>query len=87
MQENRFCQSCLLPMSVPSMIGTNLDGSLNKKFCGDCYQKGHFTAPEITLQEMKQKVKTVLEANEIPSNVIDLSINYLPKLARWKNAV
>jgi len=87
MQGNRFCQSCLLPMSVPSMIGTNLDGSLNKRFCGNCYQKGHFTAPEITLQEMIQKVKTVLEANKIPSNVIDLSITYLPKLSRWKNAV
>ncbi len=87
MQGNRFCQSCLLPMSGSSMIGTNLDGSLNKKFCGNCYQNGDFTAPEITLQEMKQKVKTVLEANKIPSNVIDLSITYLPKLARWKNVV
>jgi len=87
MKENRFCQSCLLPMSGPTLIGTNVDGSMNIKFCRNCYQNGNFTAPEITLQEMKQKVKKEMEANQIPLNVIDLSINYLPKLARWKNAV
>jgi len=87
MQENRFCQSCLLPMSYPSLIGTNSDGSLNIKFCGICYQNGNFTSPETTLQEMTQKVKKEMEANQIPLNIIDLSINYLPKLARWKNAV
>jgi hypothetical protein len=67
------------------MIGTNHDGSPNKKFCWNCYRNGSFTAPEITLQEMEQKVKKVLEANQIPANVIDLSINYLPRLARWRN--
>jgi hypothetical protein len=60
---------------------------MNIKFCRNCYQNGNFTAPEITLQEMKQKVKKEMEANQIPLNVIDLSINYLPKLARWKNVV
>ena len=85
MQEKRFCQSCLLPIASLSMIGTNADGSPNKKFCWNCYQNGSFTAPEITLQEMEQKVKKVLEANQIPAHVIDLSINYLPRLARWKN--
>jgi len=74
-------------MSGPTLIGTNVDGSMNIKFCRNCYQNGNFTAPEITLQEMKQKVKKEMEANQIPLNVIDLSINYLPKLARWKNAV
>ena len=85
MQEKRFCQSCLLPIATPSMTGTNADGSPNKKFCWNCYRNGSFTAPDITLQEMEQKVKKVLEANQIPANVIDLSINYLPRLARWRN--
>jgi len=87
MQKNRFCQSCLLPMLDPSLIGTNIDGSMNIKFCRNCYRNGNFTTPEITLQEMKQKVKKEMETNQIPLNIIDLSINYLPKLARWKNAV
>jgi hypothetical protein len=85
MQEKKFCQSCLLPISIPTMNGTNQDGSPNKKFCWNCYRNGSFTAPEITLQEMEQKVKKMLEANQIPANVIDLSINYLPRLARWRN--
>lgn len=85
MQEKKFCQSCLVPIATPTMNGTNQDGSLNKKFCRNCYQNGSFTAPEITLEEMEDKVKKTLEANRIPPNVIDLSINYLPRLARWRN--
>jgi hypothetical protein len=85
MQEKKFCQSCLLPMVNPTMYGTNQDGSTSKKFCCNCYKNGSFTAPEITLQEMEEKVKQVLQAQQIPQNVIDLSINYLPRLARWRN--
>lgn len=43
-KENRFCQSCGMPMSRdPQKGGTNANGSKNPLYCSYCYQNGTFT--------------------------------------------
>ena len=47
-----FCQSCAMPMSKKEDFGTEADGSLSQEYCVYCYQKGKFTNPNITMEEM-----------------------------------
>ena len=48
----RFCQSCGMPMEADTDFGTNEDGSRNEDYCCYCYQKGAFTNPSMTMEEM-----------------------------------
>ena len=32
-------------------MGTNADGSCNNEYCNYCYRNGHFTSPDITMEE------------------------------------
>lgn len=50
MMENRFCQSCGMPLS-DGPFGTEKDGSPNPDYCSYCYQDGAFTA-ECSMEEM-----------------------------------
>lgn len=46
------CQSCGMPMKLESDFGTNANGSKNEEYCTYCYQKGQFTNPNITMDQM-----------------------------------
>ncbi|GAK31497.1 hypothetical protein WOSG25_100630 [Weissella oryzae SG25] len=48
---NKFCQSCAMPLSTTNQ-GTDADGTLSTVYCNLCYQKGAFTNPNITFNEM-----------------------------------
>ena len=48
----KFCQSCAMPMDNEKVLGTNADGSKNQEYCTYCYQKGEFTNPNCTMEEM-----------------------------------
>lgn len=44
MPENKFCQSCGMPLKKdPNNGGTNADGSKSLKYCSYCYVNGDFT--------------------------------------------
>ena len=45
-KEQRFCQSCGMPLADVNDIGTNADGSRNEDYCKYCYENGQFTATE-----------------------------------------
>jgi hypothetical protein len=47
-----FCQSCGMPMVKPEDFGSNADGSF-------CFQKGKFTEPNLTMEQMIDKVADV----------------------------
>ena len=40
----KFCQSCAMPMDQPALHGTNADGTLSEDYCCYCYKDGKFTA-------------------------------------------
>ena len=49
--EQKFCQSCGMPLSDATVLGTETNGSKNEEYCCYCYVDGHFTV-DCTMDEM-----------------------------------
>jgi hypothetical protein len=83
MKNHNFCQSCHLPLEGDSVLGTEVDGSLNHEYCWHCYQNGSFTNPFATLTDMQNHVRHLMERHHEDSKLIHQTINILPELKRW----
>lgn len=81
-----FCQSCGMPLQKESDFGTNADGSPNHEYCHYCFQNGVFTQPDITKDEMIEKVAGMLVAmNIMPEDQAKaLATTFIPALKRWQ---
>ena len=81
-----FCQSCAMPMDKPELFGTNADGTESQEYCTYCYQKGQFTEPDISMQEMMDKcVAHMVEQKTMPEEKARaLMAKHLPNLKRWR---
>lgn len=64
--------------------GTNADGSKSGMYCSHCYRDGKFTLPDLTLEDMKERVKGKMKEMGIPGFLTGLFTYNLPKLERWK---
>lgn len=80
------CQSCGMELIKIEDYGTNADGSQNNEYCRFCFQKGEFTEPNITFEEMVNKVAHVMIAKiTIPEEkAIEIAKKELSDLKRWK---
>lgn len=79
------CQSCGMPMKIDSDFGTNADGRKNEEYCTFCFQKGQFTNPNITMEQMITAcagimVKYGTSEDQAKKQVQEL----IPTLKRWK---
>lgn len=88
--EERFCQSCGMPMPTDEVLGTNADGSKNEDYCIYCYQNGVF-AQDCTMDEMIEHCLQFLdhfnEEMEKPMTREEATAMMkaeFPKLKRWK---
>ncbi|MCD9020298.1 zinc ribbon domain-containing protein [Cohnella silvisoli] len=80
------CQSCGMPMSRDDKGGgTEADGSKSTMYCSHCYENGVFTLPDITADQMKERVKAKLVEFGIPKFVTGLFTRNIVKLERWRN--
>lgn len=52
--EEKFCQSCGMPLNSNEQYGTNADGTLNQDYCSYCYKNGAFTNENMTMEEMME---------------------------------
>lgn len=82
----KACQSCGMPFNKdPKGGGTNADGTISKMYCSLCYEKGNFTQPNITAEEMqafvKEKLRSMGGVMKLFAGVFSKGI---PKLARWQ---
>ena len=59
----RFCQSCGMKFTSVRKYGTNKDKSNSNAFCEDCYKKGKFTNPELTVEQVIQNSKLHFKGN------------------------
>ncbi len=84
MEPKNFCQSCSMPIDAPGLAGTEADGSLSKDYCKYCYQSGNFTDPNISLEEMKIKIRGIMEAQYMPNDIVNKAIAFLPQLKLWR---
>ncbi|AIE83670.1 zinc ribbon domain-containing protein [Fimbriimonas ginsengisoli] len=63
--------------------GTNADGSKSSTYCSHCYQDGAFTLPDLTLQQMQERVGEKLKQVGVPPSFAEAQIQKLPQLRRW----
>ena len=90
--QQRFCQSCGMPLASDADCGTEADGSLSREYCTYCYKDGHFTQ-ECTMEQMvdfcaqyvdefNKNTGMNLTADEYREGLRQ----YFPTLQRWQTA-
>jgi hypothetical protein len=84
METKLFCQSCTMPLDTDSVKGTEKDGSKSNEYCMYCYESGALKNPEMTMDQMKDIIKTQMKNMNLPENLVAMSLNMLPTLKRWK---
>ena len=84
--QGAVCQSCSMPMNRKEDFGTNADGSPNKEYCQYCYENGHFTAPDATVDQMIRISTDAMRKMKMPENLIEQTKKAIPKLKRWISA-
>lgn len=78
------CQSCGMPLKKDEKGGgTNADGSRNEMFCSHCFAGGRFTLPDITVDQMQERVRTKLREFGVPGILSWIFTKNIPKLRRW----
>ena len=71
-----FCQSCGMPLSKDK----NYHGG---DYCSNCFKDGKFTLPNITVEEMQERVKGKLKEMHIPGFLAGYFTKDISKLKRW----
>lgn len=82
----KFCQSCGMPIEDKSLRGTESDGSLSAEYCRYCYQNGSFSKDE-TMEEMIEScIPFMLEDGSCKSEeeARNALLKVIPNLKRWK---
>ncbi|MDA0733639.1 MAG: zinc ribbon domain-containing protein [Chloroflexi bacterium] len=83
------CQSCSMPMAqaIDGDFGTNADGSKNPEYCAYCYQKGDFTDPSMTLEEMIETASKGWSDQDPDVSYVQALVvvkETVPTLKRWR---
>lgn len=79
-----FCQSCGMPMSKDQKGGgTEADGRKSAEYCSHCYSMGKFTEPDITPDQMVEKVRAKMKEMHFPGFLAKPFTKDIPKLKRW----
>ncbi|MBD3252655.1 transcriptional regulator [Candidatus Pacearchaeota archaeon] len=83
--DSKVCQSCGMPLNDEN-LGTNKDGSKNKKYCKFCFENGEFKDKGVTMKEKIEKLvefaRTKMGMDE--SQARAMAQDVIPKLKRWK---
>jgi hypothetical protein len=83
MEAYKFCQSCGRPLDSGEVLGTETDGSKSTIYCIECYREGKFTQPELTLDEMQHRVRSLMEQMHLEEEKIAGALERMPYLSRW----
>jgi hypothetical protein len=67
----------------PQGGGTNADGSKSTMYCSHCYRDGRFTQPDITAEQMQERVKDKLKEYGFPGFMAAFMSRSIPGLKRW----
>jgi hypothetical protein len=85
MKTYKTCQSCGMPLAKDEMGGgTEKSGTKSLMYCSHCYQHGEFTLPNITVDEMKARVKEKIVEFGMPKFIAGMFTRNIHKLERWK---
>ena len=79
------CQSCGMPLKRDEEHGgTETDGSRSAMYCSHCYRQGRFVLPDLTVEQMQQRVHDKLTEIHIPGFLTGFFTRADPKLERWR---
>ena len=85
LENQKFCQSCAMPLTDNKLYATNADGTKNEDYCIYCYKDGEFTS-DMNMEEMMNfciekmcEVHPDIDRNEAAKMMNDV----FPKLKRW----
>ncbi|MDH6307664.1 hypothetical protein M2451_000113 [Dysgonomonas sp. PFB1-18] len=89
--DQKFCQSCGMPLKTSEDFGTNADQSPNQEYCHYCFKDGKFTK-DLTMDEMIERCAQFVEEFNKDSEqkftkeeaIAQMKL-YFPKLKRWAN--
>ena len=87
MNTENICQSCSMPLTDDSLLGTEKDGSKNHEYCKYCYKDGAMVNPDITLEQMASFIKQKMQEMNIDAATTDIAVKILPYLKRWNKTV
>jgi len=74
-----------MPLSKdPRGGGTNADGTQSSEYCSRCFERGAFTQPNITAEEMTALVEGKLRSMHFPGFLARRFAKDVPTLRRWR---
>ncbi|WP_256757087.1 effector binding domain-containing protein [Cohnella sp. WQ 127256] len=80
------CQSCGMPLLSSEVFGTDATGNVVQDYCKYCYEKGEFTQPSFTMDEMIGFcIPFLVEEGMEEKQARELLTNSLPSLKRWSS--
>jgi hypothetical protein len=81
--KNQYCQSCGKYFNSMLHYGHNEGGDINPSFCIECFDKGKFMEPSLSVEEFKQRIKNIIGGVESKSQR-KLLIKHFNSLERWQ---
>lgn len=63
--------------------GTEKDGSKSLNYCSHCFKNGTFTLPNLTVDEMCERVRQKMDKMHIPRFLSFFLVKKIPRLKRW----
>jgi len=83
--EDQYCQSCGMILRLQPNYFNFSDLEKKSIYCNNCYSKDEFTEPDLTLEEMKAKVKERCKDLKFGKLKTIVIVSRLYELERWKD--
>jgi hypothetical protein len=81
----KFCQSCGMPMTEEGLFGLEANGEKSHDYCKYCYSDGKFTTENLTVADMVDICVPHMKAQGFTEEKAREMMNsFLPTLKRWK---
>ena len=84
-KNQKFCQSCAMPIGGDGLFGTNADGSINEDYCKYCFKDGEFTS-DMSMEDMiafcSEKMVEV-HPDMDKDEALKMMNEVFPQLKRW----
>jgi hypothetical protein len=73
-----------MPLVDEKVCGTEKNGSKNHEYCMYCYNKGEFTKPDISMEEMIETCVGPMSKKMSEQEARTMLKKIIPGLKRWK---
>lgn len=84
-ENQKFCQSCAMPLMDDGLYGTNADGTKIEDYCIYCFKDGEFTSDRSMDEMMSFCIDKMIEVHpEMNRDEASAMMKEVfPKLKRW----